>query len=113
MFFLQIYNTDQQIKYDKNIGQAYYVPIAEGKKNIGFNYIMNKKQYTINARDYYEKTITFFHNNKLYKYGCNVVNSENKIEIPKDTVRAETLYNFGIMERDVNDDNKLKLITVT
>jgi hypothetical protein len=41
-----------------------------------------------------------------------MANSEELYAVPKDTIRGETIYNFGIMERDPSD-NKIKFSVVT
>lgn len=68
---------------------------------------------TVASRDFYEKGFTFYADGKLYRYSCTVANSEELIPVPKDTVRAETTYNFGIMRRDAEDNNKVKFSVIT
>lgn len=40
---LQIYNAENQLKWDKCAKDAKFIPIVEGKKSFGINYSSNKK----------------------------------------------------------------------
>jgi hypothetical protein len=52
---------------------------------------------TIQSRDFYDKGFNFFHNGKYYRYSTAVSDSEQIKSVPGETVRGETIYNFGIM----------------
>ena len=63
----------------------------------------------ISSRDFHEKGFNFFSNGKFYRYSSSVEDShlpgpngeEPMKPIPnKNTVRATTLINCGIMKRD-------------
>jgi hypothetical protein len=68
---------------------------------------------TVASRDFYEKGFTFHNEGKVYRYTVAIVDSEDKIPCPKDTVRADTMINCGIMQRDENDNNKVKFSVIT
>ena len=86
--------------------------IEGGKRTYGYTYTKQKKQFTIQSRDFYDKGFNFYHNGKYYRYSTAMANSEELYAVPKDTIRGETIYNFGIMERDPSD-NKIKFSVVT
>jgi len=54
----------------------------------------------------------FYHNGKFYRYSSSIVNSEEMMPVPKDTVRGTTIYNCGIMYRN-ESDNKIMFSIVT
>ena len=89
--------------WDKNLKTSEFIPAIEGKKSFGFTYTANHKQMTVKSRDFYEKGFSFFHDGKYYRYSCSINNSEEVREVPKETFRGETIYNFGVMERDPED----------
>jgi len=73
-------------------------------------FITNKKQKlaNINARDFAEKRFLFVHEGIVYKYSSSLPNSglDDK-PLQPDTIRGETLLNFGMMWRD-EKDGKIK-----
>lgn len=108
-----IYFTDEQIKWDKNMETGEFISCIPGdKRTYGYTYTKQKKQFTIQSRDFYDKGFNFYHNGKYYRYSTAMANSEELYAVPKDTIRGETIYNFGIMERDPTD-NKIKFNVVT
>jgi hypothetical protein len=69
--------------------------VHENKKRYGYYYLVNKKQFTVKQRDFYEKGFSFCHNGRFYRYSCSVIDSEKlKPKFDKDTVRGDTLLNF-------------------
>jgi hypothetical protein len=76
------------------------MPLDENKKSYGMYHMAHKKQYTFDSRDFVEKGFAFYHDGKYYRYSSMVNNGTDYVPLPKSTVRGETLYNFGIMERD-------------
>lgn len=72
----------------------------------------NKKQFTIDSRDFYEKGFNFFHDGKFYRYSCVVDNDLELRPKPANTVRGATLYNVGMMYRDPVD-KKVHLTVIT
>jgi len=108
-----MYSPEHQMVWDSNLKSSEFIPLQEGKKSFGFTYTANHKQFTIKSRDFYEKGFNFFHEGKFYRYSCSVRNSEEGREVPKETVRGETIYNMAIMYRDQEDDQKLKFSVVT
>ena len=77
----------------------------------GYTYQQQKKQLTVESRDFYEKGFTFESGGKLYRYSCAINESENLIPVPEKTTRGETIYNFGIMRR--NDKHKILFDVLT
>ena len=64
------------------------------------------------SRDFIEKGFAFYHKGKFYRYSTSVFDAElpgpngeePKWPCPnKSTVRANTLINLGIMQRDTDD----------
>ena len=78
-----------------------------------FTYSLNKKHAAIKARDFYDKGFNFYHEGKYYRYSTAVNKSEDIYAVPDETFRGETIYNFGIMHRDSDDGDKIKLQVVT
>ena len=101
------------MKWDKNVEEGEFIECIEGKRTYGYTYIKNKKHATIKSRDFYDKGFNFYHNGKYYRYSTAVAGSEDLKPVPADTFRGETIYNFGIMERDPEDNNKIKFSVVT
>jgi len=88
------------MKWDENVDKVYYLPKINAK-SYGLVYWKHKKSLTISSRDFVDKSFSFYHNNKFYKFSCYVPNSEEVQPIPDYfTVRAETLISAAICERD-------------
>lgn len=66
-------------------------------------YSSTKKVFTFDSRDFYDKTIIFHHNGKLYKYANTVDNNEEIRPIPEKTKRGCTFISMGIMQRRESD----------
>ena len=47
-----------------------------------------------------EKGFNFYSDGKFYRYTCAVPNSENFDPVDKDTIRGDTIHNYGLMYRD-------------
>ena len=104
---IQIYFPEEYLKWDKNLISASYSP-AESRPDqriYGYTYQQQKKQLTVESRDFYEKGFMFESEGKMYRYSCAIADSENLIPVPEKTTRADTIYNFGIMSR--NDKHKV------
>ncbi len=75
----------------------------------------NKKNKlaNINARDFCEKRFLFVHEGIMYKYSSSLPNAglDDK-PLQQDTIRGETLLNFGMMWRD-EKDGKIKSFAIT
>lgn len=86
-------------QWDSLIKETEKYPV-ENKKSYGFMYMSNKKQYTFDSRDFYEKFFTFMYNDKYYRYTSYIENDSELRPIPPSTVRGTTLYNVGVMSRN-------------
>mmetsp|Transcript_35609 Transcript_35609/g.54449 ORF Transcript_35609/g.54449 Transcript_35609/m.54449 type:complete len:254 (-) Transcript_35609:2-763(-) len=106
-----IWETDHQKKWDACLQEAEFSPLREGVRSYGFTYCQNKKQFTIQSRDFYEKGFSFYHDGKFYRYSCTVKDSQEQKPSPADTIRGETLYNFACVYRE--QDGSLKMSVVT
>jgi len=51
-----IYKPENILKWDKNLKHSEVIDIDEGKKSYGFIYMSNKKIFTFDTRDFYEKS---------------------------------------------------------
>lgn len=82
--------------------------ITPGKKSYVVAYVLNKKQMQFSPRDFVDKNVTFFSNNKLYRYTSSIDKSEvdgvydpsgplRSLEDPKDQVRGFTLINVQVI----------------
>jgi len=89
-------------KWDKLIANTEKFEFVPGVKCCEVSYICQKSQYSICARDFYEKGINFYHNGKFYRYSSSVENADKPgpngepalKPIPNtSTVRATTLIN--------------------
>jgi len=105
-----VFSPENAKRWDKNLKESEKISI-NGSKTYGFIYMSNKKQYTLHSRDFYEKTFSFYHNEKFYRYTSSVVNCSDHKPIPKETVRGTTIYNCGLIRR--NDENKLVYTNIT
>ena len=106
-----IYCHDDILKYDENVEKYYYLPQINAK-SYGLSYYKNKKSLTVSSRDFVDKTFSFYHNDKFYKFSCSVPNSEEIIDVPDYyTVRAETLLSAAICER--LEDGRIRYIQLT
>lgn len=88
------------MRWDKLLKNSERIPLDDGKQCYGFIYMTNKKQYTFDCRDFYEKSFAFYHNDTYYKYTSYVENDKDLREIPENTVRGNTIYNIFKMKRD-------------
>ena len=71
-----IYDPEHTFKWDKLIGEkGIKVGVNEKTTSASYVYTHNRKQYTIAARDFYEKGFNFFHNGKFYRYSTSVPNA--------------------------------------
>ena len=75
-------------------------------QSIVLKYSVNKKQYTIDSRDFVEKSFSFYHNEKFYRYSSSVPEQAGlqMFPLPEETVRGTTIFNFGLFERDKKDE---------
>ena len=122
LFFIQIYDPQHQVQYDKNLQASDSIPLR-GMNAVRITYTQNKKQYAIQSRDFYEKGFCFFHNGKLYRYSCSINDSEKTDEkydgsditkkaLPDNkTVRGFTIYNCGIFQRE--NDGRITGVSIT
>ena len=62
-------------EWDKLIKDNEYQS-AENKHTYGFLYMSNKKQYTFDSRDFYEKCFVFYYNNTYYRFSSFMDNDE-------------------------------------
>ena len=99
------------LDWDKNCLTSEFVEVDTNKKSYGLIYVAQKKQFTFQSRDFYEKGINFYSNGKYYRYTCGIPNDSDFRSIPKDTVRGQTLINCAIME--YQEDGKLSYRCVT
>lgn len=76
---------------------------VDGRRSYGLIYMSNKKQYTFDSRDFFEKHFTFYHNGKYYRYTSQVNNDIELRPLPSATVRGVTIYNCGLMYRNPKD----------
>ena len=107
-----MYKPEYQVKYDKQLIGAEFIPLREGMKTIGYTYTANKKILTIKQRDFYEKGFNFSHDGKFYRYSSSILNNTEIRPVPADTIRGDTIYNYGLMYRDEEDGFKIKFILV-
>ena len=105
-------------KWDKNIKTVKTIPLVEGKRCFSLSYTLNKQQYSIAGRDFYEKQFNFFHNGKFYRYSSSIDNSEIEgpngepaaMPSPDDkTVRAFTAINCGVVQRGPKSELKFTM----
>jgi hypothetical protein len=78
--------------------------LDEGKNSYGFIYMSNKKQYSFDSRDFYEKCFVFYHNDCYYRYSSYVNNDTEIRPLPPKTVRGQTIYNVFKMRRNPDDE---------
>jgi hypothetical protein len=69
----------------------------DGKRSYGLIYMSNKKQFTFESRDFYDKHFTFYWKGKYYRYVSKVKNDKELKPVPDHTVRGFTAYNCGMM----------------
>mmetsp|Transcript_35840 Transcript_35840/g.54940 ORF Transcript_35840/g.54940 Transcript_35840/m.54940 type:complete len:124 (+) Transcript_35840:636-1007(+) len=105
-----MYYPEYQVQYDKSLIGAEFIPMDPGAKTYGFTYTANKKIFTFDKRDFYEKGFNFYSEGKFYRYSSTVLGNEDLKTIPSQTVRGCTFYNFGMLWRDPEDGNQLKFI---
>ena len=115
-----IYDPKHNIKWDKLIGEeGIKVGVNEKTNSASFLYTHNRKQYTIAARDFYEKGFNFYDNGKFYRYSTSVPDAQMQGlngEAPRcperpNTVRAEVLINVSMMWR--SPDGKINSVLIS
>ena len=75
-------------------------------------YFKQKKQYTVESRDFLDKCFQFAHNGKFYRYSSFIPDSEEFKDVPQGTTRGRSLINLVIIERD-SKTGKVKMQTLT
>ena len=114
-----MFDPDHVSKWDKNIKSVRIVPLVDGKKCFYLQYTLNKQQYSISGRDFYEKQFNFYHKGKFYRYSSSIENSEVEgpngelaiMPSPDDkTIRSFTVINCGIIERGPSNELLYSLI---
>lgn len=73
--------------------------------SITFGYTAHKKQFSFQSRDFIDKSFTFFHNGKFYRYTSSLPEDKGKImkPLPEETTRGFNYFNIGTYERDPAD----------
>lgn len=89
--------------WDKLMKETEKIAI-EDKKCYHFIYMSNKKQYTFDSRDFFEKSFTFYHNDTYYRYTSSIPNDDVLRPIPPKTVRGSTIYNVFKMKRNPENE---------
>jgi len=86
------------MSWDKNCLTSEIHEVDLGKTSYSMIYVAQKKQFTFQSRDFYEKGINFYSDGKFYRYTCGIPNDTKERPVPKDTVRGQTLINCAMME---------------
>lgn len=102
LIILQIFQTKNRLKWDKNILKQ---ELLGSHNNFCINYIINKGILNMNNRDFVDKQIKFSENGKFYCYFSNVPNDDEVIPIPNKHDRAKTILGVQRMER--REDGKI------
>lgn len=98
------------MKYDKNVKSSELITVGD-KKCYAYTYYVQKKQFNILGRDYYEKSFMFSHEGTVYRYSCSIADSDEIKLIPASTIRAECIYNIATIKRDPSS-GKILLTTL-
>ena len=76
----------------------------EGKTCYGLCYVVNRKQFNIKSRDFYDKFIQFYHKGRFYRYATGTPNSlELRPLHTEDTIRGDTLLGVGMIYRNAEE----------
>ena len=105
--FLQIYGTEHQSKWDKNLKSSEKIDVLPGKNSFYIQYTLNKKVMTFEPRDFYEKGFSFAHDGVYYRYSTPIPNGRELKPPPNKTVRADSLISFGKISRNTETDQKV------
>jgi hypothetical protein len=103
-----IYYSNQQKKWEKNIKECEFISI-DGCRTHGLVYCTTKKIFTIESRDFLEKSFLFHANGKIYKYSSNAADCpfDPKLKTKTKYVRGENIFSCSLIRRDPENDNKI------
>lgn len=101
-----IYEPGHIEKWDDTVGANSVTPVGDRTStSITFGYTAHKKQFSFQSRDFIDKSFTFFHNGKFYRYTSSLPEDKGKImkPLPEETTRGFNYFNIGTYERDPAD----------
>lgn len=95
-----IYYCDYQRQWEKNVKEAFFISL-DGCRTHGLVYCATKKIFTIDSRDFFEKSFMFSANGKIYKYSSNAdwPEKDPSSQSKDKRVRGTNLHSCSLIQR--------------